>query len=759
MFAFRNPRYDRLIVLASIVVCASSHAHAAHLQGAERTLFLAKGLKDLTEPGEGNPRFQPGFDCGDNNDSPSYRGKPADVFDDKAPDTSDGRIMQNNISDGNRFWATYTFAEKTCVNAYSVWFTPAHKDGYNSPARAPKKFAFYGTNDADTETATWTPLGSETDETGWSLGEKRYYRCNNTEEYTSYKWECTASVSDSWMAFSELEFFNEPAEDPTALLIAANPDTLASFEDKYAATIPRTEHAIGQTVAYTVPHETIDTEDKLTRYTAVGYKLYTKNGTGGFDETESGPELTKSVTFNGTTLKLEWQFETSYKVSATKVGPGTVGETPEYSRSGSEIKLTAMPQSDDFRLQCWMVNGERRTENATETLVLTVTEPLTVQAVFLPVAEDWRIHVSPDGNDETNTGFAETSPYKSVDLAVELLRLAGYGRLHLAPGTNTYAKTIILDVPATVTGSVGNPEETVLKCTNSNGNWGNSQRMVKLNHPNAVLEGVTLAGANMGGGSPEGSAVLIETEGGTMRHCIVTNGTGRAHQGNGGVVAVKSAKGVVSHCIFRDIKAEIDTSAYLEDYNRATGGVYMNNGLLTDCLFFGCNATPTSQKYPNRGIGAIFVSGGIVQNCTLLNCTANATGGIHAKSTAQVVNTVIAGCVSGDPAFNSFRKEDTAEFIACASDDATVPEGWIQGSRSTFFGNYATDDEGNFSFSGSDLRPSELLVNKGVLKTNDPNGNLPISEFDLAGRKRVFGRTVDIGCHELNQAGFSLVVR
>ena len=87
-----------------------------------------------------------------------------------------------------------------------------------------------------------------------------------------------------------------------------------------------------------------------------------------------------------------------------------------------------------------------------------------------------------------------------------------------------------------------------------------------------------------------------------------------------------------------------------------------------------------------------------------------------------------------------------ANFLNGATDadiaELGFPEGTVIGTASSFFKDYAN---GNYT-------PAGPLVNKGANYEG-------MSSVDLAGRARLVGRKVDIGCYEAGSSVFVIRVR
>ena len=103
-------------------------------------------------------------------------------------------------------WIVYKFNVPTVVDSIRVFSPQASFEA----SRAPKTWTFEGSND----NSDWTVLDTQTDQTGWSLTDKRYYKLaapgtgvQNTKAYQYYKFNCTANNGADKLQIGEFEFY------------------------------------------------------------------------------------------------------------------------------------------------------------------------------------------------------------------------------------------------------------------------------------------------------------------------------------------------------------------------------------------------------------------------------------------------------------------------------------------------------------------------------------------------------------------------
>ena len=164
-----------------------------------------------------------------------------------------------------------------------------------------------------------------------------------------------------------------------------------------------------------------------------------------------------------------------------------------------------------------------------------------------------------------------------------------------------------------------------------------------------------VTGYKEGGGAS--SATACEVVSGTMSGCTVTAGTDASVSGStvGGTVYVHGANAVVTNCLI-----------YGNDMGGAAknnfgGGVYLNDGLVANCVISNNTAAKTGGGvYLEKGTlrnclvadnrinnaggssgGGIYQKGGRVENCTVVKNTATVSGGgLYQEAGGTAVNSV-----------------------------------------------------------------------------------------------------------------------
>ena len=120
------------------------------------------------------------------------------AFDGNKSDTN-GRWLSTK---GDNMYLVYHFNAATAVNAIRIWSGLSNAGGASEQARAPKAWTFSGSNDG----TNWTPLDTQTSETGWSGA--RYYQFVNNAAYEYYKYNCTElNGGTDYLQIWEIEFY------------------------------------------------------------------------------------------------------------------------------------------------------------------------------------------------------------------------------------------------------------------------------------------------------------------------------------------------------------------------------------------------------------------------------------------------------------------------------------------------------------------------------------------------------------------------
>jgi hypothetical protein len=226
-----------------------------------------------------------------------------------------------------------------------------------------------------------------------------------------------------------------------------------------------------------------------------------------------------------------------------------------------------------------------------------------------------------------------------------------------------------------------------------------------------------------------------------VSNCFVEAGYARDNaQAAGGWLEA----GVVTHTVFRGNRSNSGSVNW--EGNRA--GVLQLNGSARaeNCLF------TANDQY--KAVTLINLGGSsVMRNCTIVDSGLSVTNdyckewsALRIASGATVQNVVVAGVTNTVDGSAVLPTGTVAKFANGAVDgdisELAFPEGTITGTASSFFKNYANGD----------YTPAGPLVNKGANYEG-------MASVDLAGRARLVGRKVDIGCYEAGSSAFVIRVR
>ena len=431
------------------------------------------------------------------------------------------------------------------------------------------------------------------------------------------------------------------------------------------------------------------------------------------------------------------------------VMPGTVvqSSTAVIATPVDVIGLGVTPD-EGWRLSGWLVNGVIVDGAVTS---FTADEPKSLLPEFLPVdATHPVLYVAEDGSDE-NDGFDAEFPCATI--AAALSTASKYencrGCVWIAPGTYE-AHMLEIKTPLEVRGSTGKPEDVVI-----HSDKGNAQVFL-LKDGQILVSGVTVSGADMrvGEGEPyanagDGFCIL----GGMVSNCVVRNCSARQTSTPlpmGGGVYLGTADSFMTHCIVSNCSALADA----DWCGICGGGVHVVNGAVENSLVVDCRigkAEPACAKI----VGGLYLAGGRAVNCSVLDCTGSQCGGIRVEGAAAATNCVAFACrktlVVSDvlETTPSPWSGTAAGFVNCATDGDEAINETCKLIAESAFANY---DGGDYCpLSGGPLVSAGIAV-EGWEKDG------PMT--DLAGRPRVTGSRIDIGCYELaNQPGLTILFR
>ena len=328
---------------------------------------------------------------------------------------------------------------------------------------------------------------------------------------------------------------------------------------------------------------------------------------------------------------------------------------------------------------------------------------------------------------------AATNVQDAVDAA------CGGVTIVVSNGAYAISAPITIAKGVTLRGLTGNPEDVVFANDNA-------ERLLYLDHADAVAAGFVLEG---GSRKVWGQGAYIAAAGGTVSNCVVRGCTASGSGGAASAVHVGSAYGLVTHCaVTNNAYAATGTpSSYFVPGIRVDAGGRVENTLVAD------NVDTGNPNY--MAASGVSVERGRLLNCTVVNNSGPSVGGVWLNrdnaAYCSATNCVVAGNAStklGATYGNIYRHANTQNrFDHCATDDdAPINASCTNAPVSVLFADWDRHD----------YRPAanSPLVDAGV------SSGLAVGTADLAGRPRIFGKAIDIGCYEsLHHARTMLILQ
>ena len=426
--------------------------------------------------------------------------------------------------------------------------------------------------------------------------------------------------------------------------------------------------------------------------------------------------------------------------------------------TGCPVTFTATvfhPGTDTPRYYNWDFGEVRTIETSEPTIAHSFTtagvKDVTVTVTFasgayvtatLRSAVDIRpgtVYVASSGS---NTFPYDTPATATPDLQTAI-DAAGRGATVLV-ADGTYAPVddagFLVDKEVVIRSISGNPAACILTESKAEG----ERRVLRLNHAQALVAGLTLAGGESSGHMGNGGTLAIGILGGTVSNCVLRAGRAVSWGGDGALVHMQAGR--ITHSILED-------GLCLDNYSSKSArprsaNVAIQNGQVDNCLIRGFN-----KDWGNQNIVTVY-KGGRLLNCTIVDGLCGnasdeeltACAAVRAEEGARVENCAIAGVryANGDNTF-SVRAwtGSAASFDHCATDTAEPINASCITITTSAFRDFAHQDYRP--------RPGSALLNRGL--TNELADGT-----DLGGDRRKFGAQ-DIGCYEFARAGFALTFR
>ena len=366
-------------------------------------------------------------------------------------------------------------------------------------------------------------------------------------------------------------------------------------------------------------------------------------------------------------------------------------------------------------------------------------------AVTAPTVADY-VHVAVRDSYATVGNDAAAYPYDTAEKGstnlCELVAEAIDGTtIHVGAGVLTNVDEIVITKGITLCGE-GAGASTLAAAA--------KQRVLTINHKDAVVENLSLTGGRSTVRDGRGGGVLISFNGGTLRDCRVYDNVGANYYQHGGGVSVEGADGLVDRCV---IDGNVNTYREQIAYG---GGVYATAGTVRNSLIVGNTA--------NHGGGVVTKSNAVIENCTIIGnsvvLTSNNAGGhgggivfVNFSNESTVRNCVFwnnAGVVEDHDGGYEWFVENWAgipKFEKTAFPKRAIHE------KTLGTDCLGLDDPGFADAAKGDYR----LTIASPLRNAGKTADWQTGATDLDGQRRVWGKGVDIGCYEL-QYGYGIML-
>ena len=341
---------------------------------------------------------------------------------------------------------------------------------------------------------------------------------------------------------------------------------------------------------------------------------------------------------------------------------------------------------------------------------------------------------------------APAAPYATWATAARTIGAATFvcpGGVTVIATNGTYVErgTLFIDRAITVRSFMGGltgATNTVIKGLST------SLMASSMSHINAILDGFTIRDM---AGTSTGVGRGITMANGTVRNCIIRDGTGDNINGKG----ISMSAGLVSNCII--------TANNIGTGGGDGAGIYASGGAVVNCEISGNIGGARS------GAGIYMAGATLVRGCLLKNNAAATAGGIYLASGGVVESCTIASnrATAAGGGAGIFRVSGTAGVIT----NCVV---WSNVAPASVYSNiYSTTTSGVAYV----CTTSPTIAGTGCIST-DPQFASPVSyalmesspcigtginhawmttAFDLAGNPRITGSVVDMGAYEYVAGG------
>ena len=331
------------------------------------------------------------------------------------------------------------------------------------------------------------------------------------------------------------------------------------------------------------------------------------------------------------------------------------------------------------------------------------------------------VYVTPGTGSGT---FPYESGFANIKAAVD--NAIGGNTLILGPGIYETSSELVVDKAITIIGNGLTPEEVIVRNTVAS----QGHRTMQVNNASAFVSNLTIEnGYNNIGAN-------LRLAAGVVSNCVIRGGTAVASSNGAGAGVEFAGAGTLTHCVVSNNVVQGTSS----DGGMTGGAIYLpynsKNGRISNCLV-AYNRYVTSGETVKAGTAGIRFFGENnetkVENCTIVANTVEGTladdsAGIYCTSwSVRFRNNIVVGnSETGKATFTATKIDEHCTNVNGLTDTETAP--------TALFANFAS---GNFR-----IKSGSAAYDKGT------DGVSVLPSVDLAGKQRVFGKAIDIGCYE-----------
>ena len=280
-------------------------------------------------------------------------------------------------------------------------------------------------------------------------------------------------------------------------------------------------------------------------------------------------------------------------------------------------------------------------------------------------------------------------------------------------------------------------------------------RVFRIANAGAVLKNLTVQNGTVPTKAEADAGGNVRLEAGTVTNCVLTGGgTTSVTDNKGGNLYISG--GSVVDCLMTS--PLLGPGAY-------GGSAYIVGGVVSRCII---EKSPKPNTYTALGAGA-YLTGGVIENC-LIRENHGGRGALYLNSSAaKAVNCTIVGNTPEGSYGGVYVNNASASVINCViyGNGGTAAAEWGNKNGERFFNCVSTVENANgvnwtklpFATRSAYFKDDEfwtpLLGSPMVDGGNDSLYPLDYSQTDLAGKARISGSHIDIGCSEFDQSSFS----